>query len=122
VIETSRIQYLLPICPPAALAVRYEVPDDLSFIQRWLAYLRHRDQVPESLRTTVIGGDDPCRTARLVMNVHDGHADRGEILHLGQHLVLQAGRLRVLDTEVLTARFRHISAISATVSAGGGNG
>lgn len=103
----ARIDYLLPILHPA-LAVHYTEPDDLAFLQWWTTYLRDHDRVAPSVRTTVI---DPYRFAppRLVVTVRDGHSDRGDILRLGQSLILHNRKLRVLDTDTLPKHFRKLT-------------
>lgn len=110
-IDTSRIHYYVPILG-AAQGVHYtDRDDDLVFIKRWVAYLRTHGQIPRTARTTVIQptGGDPLAVPRLIVNVHDGHSDRGEILRRGQSLVLQDRQLTVLDTDTLHRRYRKLA-------------
>ena len=101
-IDTTRIHYLLPI-PRLAQVVHYTQPDDLAFIQQWITYLRTHARIPASVRTTVLDTDssDPGAAPRLVVNVRDGHSDRGDILRLGQSLLHQRGQLTVVDADTL---------------------
>ena len=106
VIDTSRIRYYLPILGPAQV-VHYVQPDDLDFIQQWISYLRDHDRVAPTVRTTVLGISDtgPPAASRLVVTIHNGHSERGEILRIGQSLILHERQLTVLDTETLHQRF-----------------
>ncbi len=103
-IDSSRIHYFLPILGPAQV-VHYAQPDDHVFIEWWITYLRAHGRVPPSVRTTVIAAD-PQAAPRLVVTVRDGHCERGEILRLGQSLILHESRLTVLDTDTLHQRFQ----------------
>lgn len=103
-IDTSRIHFFLPILGPAQV-VHYAQPDDRTFIEWWIAYLRAHDRVPPSVRTTAIGTGG-TQAARLVVTVQDGHSERGDILRIGQSLILHEGRLTVLDTDTLHQRFQ----------------
>ena len=99
-IDTSRIQILLPA---PLQAVHYVADDDLTFIARWVGYLRDHGRVPETVHTTIL---DPSGAAsgsarRLAVNVRDERGDRGEVLRRGRSLVLHRGQLTVLDTAPL---------------------
>lgn len=112
-IDTSRIHYILPILGPAQ-CVHYTARDDLHFIQKWVTYLRAHERVPPTMRTTMIQPSDRDMgmgmdaAPRLVVTVHDGHSDRGDILRRGQSLILQDRQLTVLDTDTLHRRYREL--------------
>ena len=99
-IDTSRIRYFLPILGPAQV-VHYAQAEDCAFIEKWIAYLRDHRRVPSTVSTAVIESDP----RRLVISLRDGHSERGDILRLGQSLVLHEGQFTVLDTDTLHQRF-----------------
>jgi hypothetical protein len=107
--DASRIRTLLPELAPAQ-AVHYASADDLTFIEGWVTYLRDHDRISNTVRTTRLdaGGTARDGSPRLVVTTFDGSSDRGEILRIGQSLLLHKGQLRVLDTTTLYAQFREI--------------
>lgn len=105
-IDTSRILYFLPALGPAQV-VHYAQPDDLTFIEWWITYLRDHDRIPSNAHATVIEPSDTEQPAvpRMVVSVRDGHSEQNEHLRLGQSLILHDGQLTALDTDVLHQKF-----------------
>ncbi len=100
--DTSRIDIRMPIVPGPAEIGHYTQPDDLAFLEWWIRDLRVRGRVPASVRYAEISPSiTGPQTKPLVVTDRTGHSERGEILRLGQSLILFGGRFTVRDTDTL---------------------